>query len=626
MRRLTVLTVFIAALSFIAPAITGQAPVVPEATPQDPQAAVAQAEHDALEADYIRTREEHGQSHASGGRPELGPVVLGNPTQAIKVLRVGLHRSVGANEFSSLHHPFVELTHTDGGIKVIDQATGKEITVMTMGSRMRVEHDGTYYLAVQDGVYLGAFEGPVYFRPDSRANLFRIEHIQRTFSGTFKPLYRGAIEIARGRIAEAQPTPVVNLVNIVEVEDYVPGVVANESIASFAPEALKAQAVAARGYAVANIGNYVARGYPFDIVDSSASQVYRGVISEHANAVRAAHETHGLVASHGGRIIGALYSSSFGGHSEDSEWIFTSAPPSSAVTPYLRGIYDGEGDAPDFSTDAGIDAFWRLSQNPLFYDDCSRQTPRNSFSRWRIVLPAATIKTRLNFATRISGDSTGAITDVAVTKRMAASGRIAIARITLTSGVYEIRGWDNLRFSLGRTAVSSPRPCGGTTAANFTLNNPSSIDVVKHGDGTVQEVVAYGGGWGHNLGMSQYGAHGRGRSGQNFLQILKAYYTGVDVGSFPIDIGREPGSGAPTLRQQFIAPNASGILEIRATDMKGLRVHINELHDLTFDEQDLSSGPVLRIDVSPYLVSGLNVIQYNPVGSLGKATVNVIVN
>ena len=626
MRRLSLLAAMLVAIGFTTPGLIGQSTDWMQDV-QDPQAAAAQAEHEQLEAAHIRTREEQGESHASGARPELGPVVRGNPTEAVKMLRVGLYRTVGTTEFSSLHHPFVELTHTAGDIKVIDRATGKAITEMAVGSLVRVEHDGTYYLVIQDGVYVGAFEGPVYFRPNSRENLFRIEHIRRTFGTTVPPLYRGAIEVARGSVTSAQPTPMVNLVNIVEVEDYVPGVVANESIASFAIDALKAQAVAARGYAVANIGNYVARGYPFDIVDSSASQVYRGVISEHVNAVRAAQDTHGLVASHNGKIIGALYSSSFGGHSEDSEWIFTTAPPSTAVTPYLRGIYDGEGDAPDFSTDAGIDAFWRPSLNPLMFDDCSRVTPRNSFSRWRIVLPAASIKARLNLATRIgpTGNTTGNITNVEVVKRMAASGRIAIARVTLTTGVYEVRGWDNLRGVLGRTAVASPRPCGGTTAANFTLNNPSSLDVVKNADGTLKEVVAYGGGWGHNLGMSQYGANGRGRAGQNFIQILKAYYTGVDIGSFPIDIGRRPGSGPPTLRQEFVAPNASGILEIRSTDLKGLRVHINELYDLSFEEADLASG-ILRVDVSQYLVAGLNVIQYNPVGNAGTATVNVVVN
>lgn len=605
----------------VAAALNGQTPV-----PQDPSQPPAQSEHERLEEEYIRTKAEHGQSHASGARPELGPVVLGNPTSAVKTLRVGLFYMVGTNEFSTLHHPFVELANTDGDVKVIDKSNGKEITVLTPGSRIRVEHDGTSYLVSQDGVLLGGYEGPVFFRPTSRANLFEIHSIRRVFSGTKIPLYRGAIEVARGSVTAGQPTPRVNLVNIIEVEDYVPGVVANESIASFHVDALKAQAVAARGYAVANIGNYVARGYPFDIVDSSASQVYRGVISEHPNAVRAASETHGLVASHNGRIIGALYSSSFGGHSEDSEWIFTSLPPSTAVTPYLRGIYDGEDPAPDFSTESGINAFWTTLLNPAMYDDCSRQTPRNSFSRWRIELSPADIKARLNLAVRISGTSSGALTNIEVIQRMAASARIARVRLTFTTGVYEIRGWDNLRFTLGRTAPGSlsPRPCGGNTAANFTLNNPSVLELVRNADGTVSRVIAYGGGWGHNLGMSQYGANGRGHAGQNFIQILKGYYTGVDIGSFPIDIGRVPGTGSPTLRQEFIAPRADGVLEIRPTDLKGLRVHINELHDLSFDAATLSSD-IVRMDISAYLVAGMNVIQYNPVGRTGRATVNVVV-
>lgn len=595
---------------------TGQAPV-----PQDPP---GQSTQEQLEEEYIRTRSEQGESHASGGRPELGPVIRGNPTSAVRVLRVGLYGNVGATEFGTLHHTVVEVTNTDGDVKVIDQSTGKEIILMTAGSLVRVEHDGMFYVVTQDGTPVGAYDGPVFFRPNSRANLFRIENLRRTFSGSKVPLYRGAIEIARGRVTAALSAPRVNLVNIVEVEDYVPGVVANESIASFHVEALKAQAVAARGYAVANIGNYVARGYPFDIVDSSASQVYRGVISEHVNAVRAASETRGLVAAHNGRIIGALYSSSFGGHSEDSEWIFTAAPPSTAVTPYLRGIYDGDGVPPDFSDESGIDLFWKTQLQPDLFDDCSRQTPRNSFSRWRIALPAATIKARLAAAVRISGNSNGVITNVEVTRRMAASARIAIARITLTTGVYEVRGWDNMRAVLGRTAVSSPRPCGGTTAANFTLNNPGSLEVVMNPDNTVREVVSYGGGWGHNLGMSQYGSNGRGHAGQSFIQILQAYYTGVDIGSIPIDIGREPGSGAPALRQTFVAPNAQGTLQIRSEDLKGLRVHINDLYDLSFDAAMLSE-PLVEVDISAYLVAGTNVIQYNPVGRGGRATVNVVV-
>jgi peptidoglycan hydrolase-like amidase len=398
-------------------------------------------------------------------------------------------------------------------------------------------------------------------------------------------------------------------------------------------EALKAQATAARGYAIANIGRFQRSGYPFDIVDSSSSQVYRGVLSEHARAVQAAAETAGIVCSYGGRIISALYSSSMGGHTENNEWIFPSPSnqlPGLNAEPYLRGIYDGAGTAPDFSDPDAFAAFWK-NQQPQTYDSCAQVN--NRFSRWRIVIPAATIKARLPGPpvryVVVSGDPatvlSGAITNVTLPLGMAASGRAAVARITLTTGEVEVRGWDNLRNVLGRSVVSTPLNCGSNVAANFTLNNPSLIEPAWNADGTLKEVVAWGGGWGHNVGMSQYGAHGRGRAGQGFLEILNAYYTNVDVGSYPIDIGREPGSGPPTLRQTFVAPQARGTLEVRADGLEGLNVHVNELWDIRLTEEDLAAG-VVRVDLSAYLTAGTNVVQYNPVGRNGSATVAVIVD
>jgi stage II sporulation protein D len=614
----------------------------PDQQPSSPPV-IPQSEQEQLEEEFIRTRAENGDSHASGGRPELGPVILGNPTKAAVALRVGLHASTFTStgtlltEFASLHHLFVELTNTDGDVKVIDRSTAKAITVMTPGSRVRVEHDGADFLVTQDGLFVGSFAGPVFFRPTSTANLFSVEHIRRVFSGTKVPSYRGAMEVGRGAVTAGLPPARVNLTNILEIENYVPGVVANESIASFSMEALKAQAVAARGYAVANLGNYIRRGYPFDIVDSSASQVYRGVISEHANAVRAASQTHGLVASSGGRIISAMYSSSFGGHSESNEWISFRFLVTSggAPQPYLRGIYDGLEPGPDLSTAAGIDAFWRTQPpDPQIHDDCA--LTGNTFSRWKFLLMAATIKGRLTDGntTQISGNRTGDIKDIAITQTTGASKRAAVVRITFTTGVAEVRGWEGIRGVIGRTSSPSNgfRACNTNPAlpptalpANFTLNNPSSLDVAKNLDGSVSMVTVYGGGWGHNLGMSQYGAHGRGKAGQGFIEILTAYYTGSDIGSYPIDIGRAPGGGPPTLRQQFVAPNALGTLEIRASGLDGLRVHLNEQYDLSFDAATLAAG-VVRVDVSPYLVQGLNVIQYNPVGRGGTATVNVVVH
>jgi stage II sporulation protein D len=345
--------------------------------------------------------------------------------------------------------------------------------------------------------------------------------------------------------------------------------------------------------------------------------VYRGVISEHPRAVQASHETIGLVASYEGQIIGALYSSSMGGHTENNEAIFAGA-----ASPYLRGIYDGDGTAPDFSTETGVRAFWERTTAPDTFDDCerSRISPTalgNTFSRWRFTLTQAQLRAK------VPSNLLGSITNVTITQQMPKSGRAAQVRLTLSSGsTYTVTGWDALR-TFFRPVVAAPRLCGSSSiAAGFTLDNPSVINVTRDVSNNLTNVIVWGGGWGHNVGMSQYGAHGRAKSGQNFLQILKAYYTGVDIGSYPIDIGRRPGSGPPLLRQEFYAQNAIGTLEVRDATFKGLAVHINGTYDIVLGAEELADGAE-SVDLSPYLVPGLNVIQYNPVGRNGSATVNV---
>ena len=598
--------------------LTAAFPTAAQETPADDQM---------LEEEYIRSKAANGESHASGAREDLGPVILGNPTEAATAIRVGLHYSFTAtgafSEFFSLNHPFVRISDTAGEVEVIDVATGQQVSIMDPGEVFEVRFSSATNLYTITGPDFNPVEvaGPVRFMPTTTENQFRVESLLRTFSGNKVPLYRGALEVNRRSTTTADR---VNLVNILEVENYVKGVVANESIASFHAEALKAQAAAARGYAIANIKPT----QTYDVVDSSASQVYRGVISEHPNAVAATEATRGLVASSNGRIISALYSSSFGGHSDSNHWIFnvpSNQLPGTNITSYLTAIYDGVPPVLDLTDPAIHDNFWRTLQ-PQGYDMCGRVN--NRFARWRIDLTAATIKARLvspRFVL-ISGNLSGTVTGVEAVQRMPGSGRIAVARITLTTGVAEVRGWDNLRNVLGRTAVTTPSSCpppnATAIAANFTLTNPSILQPYTDANGNFAGVIAYGGGWGHNVGMSQYGSHGRGLAGQSFLQILKAYYTGVDVGSYPIDIGREPGSGPPTLRQQFSAPNAAGTLVVRSENLKKLGVHINETYDFVLNEEDLAVG-ILSIDISPYLVQGLNTIQYNPVGRQGTATVNV---
>lgn len=138
--------------------------------------------------------------------------------------------------------------------------------------------------------------------------------------------YRGRLEV----FANTRGT--LTVVNVVPLEDYVRGVVPNELSPGGWPEleALKAQAVAARTYAVSNLGRFGSEG--FDLTPDTRSQVYGGRSTEHPLTDRAVSETRGRVATYKGVPINALYTSTCGGRTEDAENIFGGPP-----VPYLRG-------------------------------------------------------------------------------------------------------------------------------------------------------------------------------------------------------------------------------------------------------------------------------------------------
>src|SRR5919112_492973 len=106
-------------------------------------------EHQELEEAHIKSKEEHGESHASGMRAELGPVILGNPTQAHTLIRVGLSYSftpAGAvSEFATRHHPFAEISHTAGTVHLIDGGSGKQIVDLEPGTIVRATRDANGY-------------------------------------------------------------------------------------------------------------------------------------------------------------------------------------------------------------------------------------------------------------------------------------------------------------------------------------------------------------------------------------------------------------------------------------------------------------------------------------------------
>jgi stage II sporulation protein D len=137
--------------------------------------------------------------------------------------------------------------------------------------------------------------------------------------------FRGKIEVF------ANSRGALTVVNVIGLEDYVRGVVPNELSPGGYPsiEALKAQAIAARTYALRNRGQFASEGY--DLLPTTRSQVYRGLFSENALSSRAVDETRGMIATYNGEPINALYTSTCGGRTEDAENIFNTA------VPYLRG-------------------------------------------------------------------------------------------------------------------------------------------------------------------------------------------------------------------------------------------------------------------------------------------------
>jgi len=167
--------------------------------------------------------------------------------------------------------------------------------------------------------------------------------------------YRGKIEV----FANTHGT--VTVVNVIGLEDYVRGVVPNE-LSYPALEALKAQAIAARTYAVKNRGQFSSEG--FDLLPTTRSQVYRGLTSETSLTSRAVDETRGVVATYNGEPINALYTSTCGGRTEDAANIFNED------IPYLRGrecAVEGKAAFAPFTIKSSRDVFEIKDEQDLIY-------------------------------------------------------------------------------------------------------------------------------------------------------------------------------------------------------------------------------------------------------------------
>ncbi len=293
-----------------------------------------------------------------------------------------------------------------------------------------------------------------------------------------KKAYRGLIQLL--------PTDTSLLaINLVYLEDYLKGVVPPEigNRPAEEIESVKAQAVAARTYALGHLQQYP--GIPYDMESSVLDQVYEGMSVEDQIASTAIAQTTGMVLLYEDEFITAYYHSTCGGNTDDIEDVWEKP-----AAPYLTAV--GNDDACSWS----------------------------KFYTWTEVFSEDTLRKRIETFLTVDPKypaSLKPITAVNIEKRTP-GGRISRLIVTTTDNRYEFEK-DKIRWVFRR-------------ANDRKMILPSSrfdVETVSASDGNLKTITVRGTGYGHGVGMCQCGAIGRSRQGWTFDQILRHYYRGVTV-------------------------------------------------------------------------------------------------
>ena len=291
----------------------------------------------------------------------------------------------------------------------------------------------------------------------------------------------------RGRFLISASSGGVRAVNLVDLEEYLAGVVGAEMglRGESELEALRAQAVASRTFAVRALGRWRTRGY--DLVSTVADQAYAGVGFEYPLASQAVRETRGQVVSWNDAPIDAFFHSTCGGRTADGTEVFPNAD-----RPYLRSIRD---------EDAGGRAWCSISPRFRWQESWTSEELARTLAA---TLPAAGGSAALGRAVR----------------ELTIVGRTATGRVAQL----------DLRGATGGLRVSGP-------VARLILRNREGamlrsadfqLQITRSGSRIVQ-LIASGTGAGHGVGMCQWGALARSRAGFSYSDILSAYFPGTQI-------------------------------------------------------------------------------------------------
>jgi stage II sporulation protein D len=282
----------------------------------------------------------------------------------------------------------------------------------------------------------------------------------------------------RGRVLVIPTDGGLTAVNYVDLDQYLYSVVGGEMGSRFPMEALRAQAIAARTYALYQ--RQTSANDVFDVGDTTAWQFYDGLTKESAETRAAVDSTSSLVLTYNSQIINAVFSACSGGHTQNSEDVWTSA------LPYLRGVEDY-----DLTFPQGL-------------EKC----------QWTVPISAQKLKDAVSGI----GDITGFTTEPL------ANGKITRIKFVGENGERTLTG-SQMREALGLRGIPSRID---VTQTQQVASAGSRVPVVP------SEFQISGGGYGHGIGLSQWGAMGMAQAGNNFQQILLHYYTGVQLAKLEV--------------------------------------------------------------------------------------------
>ena len=507
-----------------------------------------------------------------------------NPVFADNVIRVGLTD----NKFQNVLKQQVTVYGT-ADCEICDKETRKPIVSVPADTEMTI-NNGVMGLDLIINGKVGTLRDFVIICPQG---LLGVKELKRKG----KPaIYHGAFEIVQHHDRKG-----FYLVNLVEVQEYLKGVVPNEMPVRFGLEALKAQAVAARNYVLSTRTQAYEE---FNVVDSVASQVYYGVNTEEDLSTRAVMETDGIVALYDNEPILALYSSTAGGYTESYSNAFSDPNTKmfpSISKPYLVAVPDKE----EFKT---------LEEEEKAREFYETKVPsydiESPYYRWQKtwavgelenVLKSTLVaqsKTGFIHPAFNQGDDLGHIKDIKVMKR-GPSGKAIEVELMTDRGCYRIVKELVIRRVFQKDGISLP-------SANII------VDKQLDNYGNITDLTISGGGFGHGVGMSQYGAgYMATKLNQPYYNILRHYYNGVNLGTLPVTVCGEE------VKQTFWAPIGRARIIVTNSTAAKIAVMINgKVHEFPVTKTIFQKD--YKIDISRYIEDGENTVVYYP-PTLGRS-------